>query len=137
MKIKPCEYCNGLGGRSTRRSWWEDCRHCLSTGYAWRPAVIVKLWYWRHFDMRSYPQFEYDQFSPTLYPPYPWTCRACNGVGCDHYGYEACDACEGSGLRWRWFGPVLAGWRWLARPVQDWQYKRRISKPLSDDEIPF
>ena len=137
MEIKKCRYCDGLGGMRTRRSYWQDCQHCLATGYGWRPAVVAKLFYWRHFKPSMYPQFEYDQFSPTLYPPYPWTCRGCNGVGCDLYGYEACEGCDGSGLRWAWAVPVRGAWRRLIKPWQDWRYERRMNRPLSEDEIPF
>lgn len=137
MNPKKCKYCNGQGGRSTRRSWWEDCWYCCGTGYAWRWLIVLQLFYWRHFKPSIYPQFEHDQFSPTLYPPYPWTCRGCNGVGCDLYGYEACEGCAGSGLRWQWMAPALRAWRWVIKPWQDWRYRREMNKPLSEDEIPF
>lgn len=137
MTPKKCEYCDGKGGRTTARSWWEPCTHCYTTGQREAWPVKLTLFCWRHFKpSRLYPQFEYDQFNPVLYPPYPWTCRGCNGVGCDVYGFE-CESCHSSGLRWPWFAPIRRGWRWLAAPIQEWRYKRRMNKPLSEDEIPF
>lgn len=138
INLKKCEYCKGQGGRSTRRSWWEDCHHCYGTTYAWRWIIILMLFYWRHFKTSHYPQFgEFDQFNPMLYPPYLWTCRTCNGMGCDLYGYESCESCDGSGLRWQWMNPIRKAWRWIIKPYQNWRYNRQMNKPLSNDEIPF
>lgn len=136
MRPKKCEYCRGKGGGRTHRSWWEPCAYCYTTGHAWRWLVKLHLFYWRHFKPAVYPQFEYDQFNPVLYPPYPWTCRGCNGVGCDVYAFE-CEACHGSGLRWPWFAPIRRGWRWLITPPKKMARKKVENKSLGEDEIPF
>lgn len=137
--IPRCERCNGNGFYTKYRNGrmnTNSCEYCLTTGYKGRWLIwleLRRLWWVEGYS----PQFAYDQFSPMLYPPMPWTCRRCNGVGADFYGYDSCPACDGSGLRWRFMQPVILWYYKGYNPVKDWLRKRKDDGEINEDEIPF
>ena len=134
-RLPRCESCQGLGGftKPWKRYSYEPCHTCYTTGLRWRWLIRLIMLYYYWFDPQMLPQFGNDGFDPFLNPPAPWSCRACNGIGGDYYGYDPCEVCGGDGLRWKWVRPVRKVWNgfWT------WKARQDADKPLSEDEIPF
>ena len=142
MRLKLwCEKCNGSGydyRTSPRQMFGRLCYACCGTGLRPRWLVWLKLQFWtkRRWGGLLYADFQYIAWNPFVNPPWPWTCRECNGQGVDPYCYP-CESCDATGLRWQWVQPIRA---WVSA-IRFWfsvHWKKwRRNRNAATDDIPF
>lgn len=133
--IQKCEICNGTGYTHKMRHI-NACWKCYTTGYELLFTQKAILWYWRNFKPEFLPLGDgYIEWDNVVFPPKPWECRACNGLG--YNPYEMCEDCNGSGIRWRLVYLCLTLIYALIRWYKARKWEQESHKPLSEDEIPF
>ena len=98
-----CKRCKGSGylKPSYRYKLGRMCPGCYGTGFKYRWLQWLKYHFWIKYQYRNlvHADFDYADWDTFLFPPKPWTCSLCNGVGGDPYGGE-CETCNATGLRW-------------------------------------